>query len=188
MHLFTKSDIKTTLIPIVCVRMHYESINLIWSLHKTCFAVATAKELQLTNIPHSMLWVWIHLLQCDISNQILSPEEDQKNKNDRPLPAGRLTLRHARILRWTLVPICMLYSLCYSMESFSVSVVFSMFTCIYNEMGLNSGHWIIRNILVACGLSSLATGATLIASTWSCLGNLNALMIMLQRLGQIHTR
>ena len=111
-----------------------------------------------------MFWTWMHLLQCDVFNQTLSTEEDRENKNYRPLPAGRLTLRDALILRWVLVPVCLLYSLCNSTQAFYVSAVFSVINYIYNDMRFNDGHWAIRNLLVACGFTLFGAGATLIAS------------------------
>ncbi|CAL1711928.1 unnamed protein product [Somion occarium] len=146
LYLFTKSDIRTTLIPI------------------TCFALAAAPDLQLGHILHSVCWIWIHLLQFDVSNQTLSEEEDKQNKSDRPLPAGRMTLRNALIFRWILVPVCWLYSLCYSVETFYASVALVALTYIYDEMGAHSGHWIVRNVVNACGFASFEMGATLVAT------------------------
>lgn len=144
--LFTKSDVKAILIPIIC------------------FAVAAAPDLQIGNIPHSVCWLWLHLLQFDVSNQTLSEEEDKENKNDRPLPAGRMTLRGALILRWVLVPLCWSYSLFFSIKTFYASLSVVALTYIYDEMGGHSGHWIVRNALNALGFASFEVGATLVAA------------------------
>lgn len=128
--------------------------------------MAAAPELQPGNILHSICWIWIHLLQFDVSNQTLSPEEDQQNKSERPLPAGRMTFRDALIFRWVLVPICLLYSLCYSVETFYASVALCALTFIYDEMGAHSSHWVVRNVVNASGFASFEAGATLVASEY----------------------
>lgn len=133
---------------------------------QTCFAMAAAPALQPGNIIHSICWIWIHLLQFDVSNQTLSPEEDQQNKSERPLPAGRMTFRDALIFRWVLVPICLLYSLCYSVETFYASVALCALTFIYDEMGAHSSHWVVRNVVNASGFASFEAGATLVASEY----------------------
>lgn len=75
-----------------------------------------------------------------------------------------MTLRNALIFRWILVPVCWLYSLCYSVETFYASVALVALTYIYDEMGAHSGHWIVRNVVNACGFASFEMGATLVAS------------------------
>ncbi|KAG1780075.1 hypothetical protein EV702DRAFT_1178228 [Suillus placidus] len=60
--LFTKNDIRTTLVPI------------------TIFALSAAPKHDPTRAWHAALWIWFHLLQFNIANQIQDPEEDRKNK------------------------------------------------------------------------------------------------------------
>ena len=116
-------------------------------------------------LPHSVFWICFHLLQFDVSNQTLDPEEDANNKKDRPLPAGRLTFRQAIILRWALVPACFLLSWMYSVEVLYASIALIIFTIIYDEMHAHAGHWAIRNLVNACGFASFESGATLVAGT-----------------------
>ncbi|KAI0066615.1 hypothetical protein BV25DRAFT_1796908 [Artomyces pyxidatus] len=144
---FTKSDLKTTLVPI------------------TCFAIAAAPMTELSRLPHIMFWIWIHLLQFDVSNQTLEPEEDMVNKGDRPIPSGRMTFRDALILRWLLIPTCFIYSAMYSIETFYASVSLVAFTVIYNEMAAHAGHFIVRNVVNAAGFASFEAGATLVAGS-----------------------
>jgi len=144
--LFTKSDIKTTVIPI------------------TFFAAAAAPEPVPSYILHSAFWIWLHVLQFDVSNQTLSPEEDEHNKRDRPLPSKRMTLRQALILRWILVPVCWLWSAWYSVEAFYASVALVALTVIYNEFTTHAGHWLLRNCVNAAGFASFEVGATLVAT------------------------
>ncbi|KII83628.1 hypothetical protein PLICRDRAFT_32827 [Plicaturopsis crispa FD-325 SS-3] len=143
--LFTKSDIKTTLIPI------------------SILSAVSAPSCSLSSTAHAVFWIWLHLLQFDVSNQTLDPEEDKNNKKDRPLPSGRITFRNAIIFRWALVPICFALSLCYSAQVFYASVALVFFTILYDECHCHAGHWAVRNFVNACGFASFEYGSTLIA-------------------------
>lgn len=145
LHLFTKSDIKTTIVPV------------------TVFALVAAPLCSLHRLPHIVLWVWLHILHFDVSNQCFSIEEDKRNKADRPLAAGRISVQHATILRWALLPICLLVSLSYSAEVFYASMAMAILTIIYNECQAHAAHWSIRNLLNAVGYATFETGATLVA-------------------------
>src|ERR1700749_3998971 len=98
---------------------------------------------------HTVFWIWLHLLQFDVSNQTVGAVEDRKNKPDRPLPSGRITMRNAIILRWVLVPLCFGYSLYFSLMTLYASVGLVIMTIIYDELGAHAAHWIIRNIVNA---------------------------------------
>jgi len=146
LYLFTKSDIKTTVIPV------------------TLFSLAAAPDLRSSHVPHTIFWVWLHLLQFDVSNQTLCPDEDKHNKKDRPLPSGRISLEDAKILRWALIPICWAISCLYSVQTFYASVALSFLTMVYNEFGAHAGFWLARNLSVAVCYGSFELGATLVAS------------------------
>ncbi|OCB91948.1 kinase-like protein [Sanghuangporus baumii] len=143
--LFTKSDIKTTLIPI------------------TALAAASAPLASLKQLPPTMFWIWLILLQFNLSNQTVSPAEDQNNKPDRPLPAGRLSYRSALILRWLMPFVCLAWSYSYSKEVAVACLVGCFLTWVYNEAGFASGHWAGRNIVNGLGMASFETAASLIA-------------------------
>jgi len=165
--LFTKSDIKTTLIPIVsrCDIMRRSKFSDSTFFSKTFFAAAAAPITDIARLPHVMFWIWLHLLQFDVSNQTMSPEEDELNKRDRPLPSKRLTLEQAIHLRYLLVPACFLLSLAYSVEALYASVALVFLTFLYDEFGAHSSHWIIRNAVNAFGFAAFEAGATLLAGT-----------------------
>jgi len=141
---FTQSDIITTIIP------------------TTFFAIAAAPLCDLRRIPHVVFWIWMHLLQFDVANQVVDPEEDGRNKSFRPIPAGLISLRDATILRWVLIPTCLLLSAMYSTHVFSVSVVLSSLVIWYNEFGAHE-HWFSKNVMTAVGYSSFELGGTLVA-------------------------
>lgn len=153
--LFTKSDFLTTLLPV------------------TLFALANAPRPYKTRILEIILWIWIHILKFDISNQIQDPEEDKRNKPDRPLPAGRITAQNAADLRWLLVPICLMFSAMYGRQTLASSVCFEALSICYNEFG---GHkaGLSKNILTAAGYTCLEAGATIVAGSSPCLDSISA--------------
>lgn len=162
--LFTKSDIKTTLIPIVSPSFslrYYSEIS-----YKAIAGVVAAPVYSLRNLVEEVLWIWLHLLAFTTSNQSCSKTaviEDADNKPDRPIPSGRLTLLQARILRWSLVPICLAVSYRISPSVLMASAAVIMITAWYNEFGGGGSHWFIRNLLNGIGFGAFETGATLLA-------------------------
>lgn len=114
---------------------------------------------------HVVFWVWLHLLHFDVSNQTMDPDEDEKNKSDRPLPAKRISLANAIRLRWLLVPACFALSAMYSAATLYASVTLAALTVLYNELGAHKRHWVIRNVVNALGFAMFETGATLVAGT-----------------------
>lgn len=130
---------------------------------QTVLAAASAPLKDISHLPHIIFWIWFHVLQFDVSNQTLKPEEDENNKRDRPLPAKRISLRNAIILRWTLVPLCWILSAFYSIETVYASVALIALTVIYDEFGAHSGHWLLRNVVNAAGFAAFEVGASLIA-------------------------
>ncbi|KAJ7689546.1 hypothetical protein B0H17DRAFT_1011960 [Mycena rosella] len=156
--LFTKSDFMTTMIPI------------------SIFAIVAAPLTSIRNLPHLVFWLWFHLLHFNASNQTASLE-DATNKPDRPLPAGRITLQAALVLRWALMPMCWALSLAYSKEVMFSSMALSAFTFIYNELGGSSAHFVFRYSLNGLGFAAFEAGTTLVAS--ACLDKAGWLAILL---------
>ncbi|KAJ7502599.1 UbiA prenyltransferase family-domain-containing protein, partial [Mycena galericulata] len=142
--LFTRSDFMTTMIPI------------------SLFAIVAAPLPSLRNLPHLVFWLWFHLLHFNTSNQTASLE-DEHNKPDRPLPAGRITLQSALILRWTLMPMCWALSLAYSKEVMYSSMALSAFTTMYNELRGSGAHFVFRYALNGLGFAAFEAGTTLVA-------------------------
>lgn len=162
--LFTKSDIKTTLIPIVSTPL--DLFHLTKMSPKAIAGVVAAPIHSLRNLVEEVLWIWLHLLAFTTSNQSCSKTavvEDANNKPDRPIPSGRLTLLQARILRWFLVPICLAVSYRLSSSVLAASTAVIIITAWYNELGGGGGHWFIRNLLNGIGFGAFETGATLLA-------------------------
>ncbi|KAF7309253.1 S-adenosyl-L-methionine-dependent methyltransferase [Mycena indigotica] len=142
--LFTESDFMTTMVPI------------------SLFAMVAAPLTSPSNIPHLVFWLWFHLLAFNTSNQTTS-FEDATNKPDRPIPAGRITVEHALILRWVLMPMCWALSLAYSKETMFASMALALFTWMYNELKGNGRSAITRYLLNGLGFAAFEAGTTLVA-------------------------
>ena len=119
-----------------------------------------------SNLPQAIFWLWLHLLQFNVSNQSLNPKEDEQNKCWRPIPAKRVSLRQARILRWLLIPACIAVSCLYSRQIIAASISLITFTIIYNELAGHT-HWLVRNVVNACGAASFEVGTTLLACAYT---------------------
>jgi len=111
----------------------------------------------------------VHALQSALANQTLphSFEEDILNHPDRPLPAGRLSLRTARTLRWMIIPICLLLSAAYGPMTILASLCGSLYMLVYNDAGGARAHWLVRSTLNAIGYGTVEVGATLVICTSS---------------------
>ncbi|KAK7058009.1 S-adenosyl-L-methionine-dependent methyltransferase, partial [Favolaschia claudopus] len=142
--IFTESDFMTTMVPI------------------SLFAIVAAPLTSIRNVPHLVFWLWLHLLGFNTSNQTASLE-DKTNKPDRPLPAGRISLEAAMILRWLLMPICWALSLAYSKQTMFASMALSAFTAMYNELGGSGSHFAVRYMLNGLGFAAFEAGTTLVA-------------------------
>ncbi|KAI6015867.1 UbiA prenyltransferase family-domain-containing protein [Pisolithus microcarpus] len=143
--LFTQSDIRLALIPV------------------TLFAVAAAPLSSPLRLIDTVLWIWLHSLQCDVANQIKALDEDRINKPSRPIPAGRITVHDATILRWALVPICLAFSALYGVQLTFVSLLMLLFTAWYNERD-GDKEPLSKNVLTAIMYGCLEMGGTLVAA------------------------
>ncbi|PCH35444.1 hypothetical protein WOLCODRAFT_80556 [Wolfiporia cocos MD-104 SS10] len=144
-YLFTKSDNMTIMVPI------------------TLFALAASPKVSSLHTYHAILWLWLHLLHFDVSNQTTSPEEDERNKGWRPIPSGRMSLKSALVLRWLLVPICWVMSWLYNEQMLATSIAFTVLVILHNELSIG-GHWFGKNVLTTLGIAAYEVGTTLLAS------------------------
>jgi 4-hydroxybenzoate polyprenyltransferase len=87
------------------------------------------------------------------------------NHPDRPLLAGRITVRRARTLRWMMMPLCLLLSAAYGPKTLLTGFGVSLFMLAYDECGGARSHWLARNALNAIGYALAEVGATLITCT-----------------------
>jgi 4-hydroxybenzoate polyprenyltransferase len=129
---------------------------------QTIFALSAAPKFDPAHAWHAPLWIWVHLLQWTLANQIQDPEEDRKNKPSRPIPAGRISVDSAADIRWVMIPVCLMLSLWYGTQALLASTVFAVFTIWYNElhgdkMGLS------KNVLTAIVYGCAEVGGTVAA-------------------------
>ena len=120
---------------------------------------------------HSLLWIWIHLLQCNVSNQYKSSDEDTINRPWRPIPSGHISSTDAGLLRITLIPICLCVSSFHGLDVVLTSAGLTMTMIVYDELNL-AGHWIGKNVCNVSGYLTFEIGATkvmgMISSTQLC--------------------
>ncbi|KAK7442517.1 hypothetical protein VKT23_016115 [Stygiomarasmius scandens] len=128
-----------------------------------CFAAAVAPAHSIWNVICSLFWIWVHLLQFNISNQIVSLNEDRENKSYRPLPASLITIQHATALKYLLIPLCWALSAQYGATVLTASVFIGGLTILYNDLGAHA-HWASRNLVNAAGFACYEIGSTLVAS------------------------
>lgn len=124
------------------------------------FAWCTVPRTDLRAFAQSVFWTWLYLLQFCVSNQSLSPDEDERNKPWRPLPSRRISFRHALIIRWTLLPLCIVLSVFHNVTA--VGLILTLGILLHNELRLDA-HWFTRNVLNALGYAVFDAGATAIA-------------------------
>lgn len=91
---------------------------------------------------------------------MFSPQEDAENKPYRPIPAGLITVKATRVLRWSLFPLCLGVSWACGVIYPGISL--SLAFIVYNELGLDS-YWYTKNFLNAIGIVSWNVGAANIA-------------------------
>ncbi|THV01892.1 hypothetical protein K435DRAFT_654504 [Dendrothele bispora CBS 962.96] len=139
--LFTWTDFKTIFFPI------------------TVFACATAPLNSPVRLFQGCCWIWLHLLLCNVSNQVQGHAEDAINHPWRPLPSGRLTKNECFALRWVIVGICLMLSVLFGNDMVYVTLALSVTTILYDECGL-SGHPIGKNLCAVGGYISFEVGAT----------------------------
>ena len=135
--------------------------------NQSLFAIASAPLCSAFHVLPTIAWVWLHILQFDLANQIKAPEEDKVNKPSRPLPAGRISLRNATILRWLIAPFCLAYSSLWSTELVFASLEMQFFTLWYNEFD-GDKNWFSKNVILAIMYGCVELGGTLSASMFPC--------------------
>lgn len=149
--LFTKSDFKTVVFPQAVFALAFGSSQVARTV--------TSTQQLLLRVPCMLLWLWLHLLVENISNQRLpgSIVEDKVNKPWRPIPSGRLTPSEAD----SLLRLCVLSALGMSvfLGAFEASTALMVFIWLYNDLGGSELGPLQRNALNAAGLSCFGWGA-----------------------------
>ncbi|KAJ3861588.1 UbiA prenyltransferase family [Lentinula novae-zelandiae] len=144
--LFIRSDITTTLIPV------------------SVFALITCPNpWEPLHAAQSIIWLLLHLLQFNFSNQLVSIEEDKNNKPYRPLPSHRISVKSVWYLCLCSRVVCLIVSSHFGGMVFCCSTAFVLLTILCNEAnGAKSG--ITKNLLNAGGISMFLLGTLLVLS------------------------
>ncbi|KAF8873510.1 UbiA prenyltransferase family [Mucidula mucida] len=129
LYLFTRSDYKTIFFPLA-------------------FATASAVHFRPVLLLRTIVWIWLHLLQANVSNQTFSGHEDKVNKPWRPLPSGRITVATARRFRWWLMLSCLVLSALQGPWALFASGALTVVEILHDDLGL-SGHLIFKTSLGA---------------------------------------
>ena len=159
--LFTKSDLKTILIPVVSGLPICPQVLRITYCPQSVFAALSQPNASPGRVAASVFWTWLHLLQCCTSNQTTHPAEDLRNKPWRPICSKRIAMEHALLLRWSLLPLCLIQS--YSLGVPWQGLSLSLGVVVYNELGFGS-HWFSRTLCNVWGYVSFNYGAVGILS------------------------
>jgi 4-hydroxybenzoate polyprenyltransferase len=125
------------------------------------FACATAPVKSYSSLLKCCLWVWVHQLLCNVSNQARSREEDKLNHPWRPLPSGRISESEAVALRWAVVAGCVTLSSMYDQDLVLTTLGLVAVTFTYDELG-GAGNVIGKALCTAGGYISFELGATTI--------------------------
>ncbi|KAG0701401.1 UbiA prenyltransferase family-domain-containing protein [Suillus ampliporus] len=150
--LFTRSDFKTVILPVMV------------------FANVVSPRHNPLVLSCSLCWLWFHLFQDNVANQSYSAPEDLLNKPWRPVPSGRISVKDSCALRWGLMVFCLGFSSLFGLKLIITSAVFTVLVILHDDFGL-SGHPIGKNLLNAGGYASFELGSTLILSEESSLDN-----------------
>ncbi|KAG1738120.1 uncharacterized protein EDB91DRAFT_1237797 [Suillus paluster] len=83
--LFTRTDFKTIIFPVML------------------FATVVSPRHDPLALSCSLCWLWFHLFQFNVSNQSHGVHEDAVNKPWRPLPSGRISIKDAPSVMFTVL-------------------------------------------------------------------------------------
>ncbi|KZV62341.1 hypothetical protein PENSPDRAFT_712055 [Peniophora sp. CONT] len=150
-HLFVQADYKTVMLPV------------------TLLSYFAAPHTSPIHLARSVVWTFMQLLYFCIANQVFDPEEDSLNKPWRPIPAGRISVRGANILRAAVLPVCIALSWYWGVMPQCIAG--TLLGSAYNDFNFGA-HWAPRHASVAVMYAVLHSGAAHVACD-SCSDELN---------------
>lgn len=153
--LFTASDIKTFVFPQTAFGIFSALAGpLLTTNHSPSFFAI------LWRIPHVVLWTWLNTLVFNLANQRHhdSVLEDKLNKPWRPLPAGRISQKHARHLLLVTIPTS-LGLIHWGIGATEETVLLFLLTWMYNDLGGSDDNFLVRNIIIAVAYTLYGSGA-----------------------------
>ncbi|KAL1678288.1 UbiA prenyltransferase family-domain-containing protein [Schizophyllum commune] len=154
LHLFNKTDITTTVLPIMGI------------------GLALAQPTNPFAILRGFIWLQLHL----VAFEIVGLEEDRISKPFRPIVAGRISLDGANRLYNAFVVLSLVMSAWYGGITASLIHLASM--TVYNQGGLAS-NWFLKSAIGALGTSCYCWGVTLMMNDGKPLSDTARLAITL---------
>ncbi|KAK1691044.1 UbiA prenyltransferase [Colletotrichum godetiae] len=172
LYLFTRSDVKTVLAPqiifILAAVFSREPLT-------TAFDRINCPIFQ--RLPLAILWIWLNLIVCGISNQRLADSivEDEHNKPWRPLAAKRLTPPQAQRLLLGMIPLVVAVSAV--LGGFKPTISMMTLLWMYNDLDGSSINIWARNAINTGGIMCFSAGALevlsggdLLPKAWAWIG------------------
>ncbi|KAI3339443.1 UbiA prenyltransferase family-domain-containing protein [Ustulina deusta] len=159
LYLFTASDFGAVLLP--------QTLFALFSMFSGQFTVShwqtEPQPALFTRLFRVVLWIWLQLLVLDLANQRLpdSVAEDTINKPWRPITSGRITAEGAR--RLLVASIAVTFAASNYLGVTSETLLLFTLNWVYNDLGLANGHWLLRNLMNALGITTIGAGATRVA-------------------------
>ena len=156
--LFTFSDLKNILVPQTLLGA---VTALTCSEPSTPGATlpATLSSTILYRLPLAALWIWLHLLLFNTSNQTQTGAliQDAENKPWRPLPANRISHASARRLFYATSILCI--ALSYVAGGLVESIVLQILTFLYDDLALGDRSFVARAVINSTGYTNFSLGA-----------------------------
>lgn len=128
-------------------------------------------------LPLAILWIWLNLVVCGISNQRLADSiiEDEHNKPWRPLAAKRLTPEQARKLLMGMIPVVVVISAV--LGGFMPTLSMMTLLWMYNDLDGSSINIWTRNgintggiMCFSAGALEVLSGGELLPKAWAWIG------------------
>ncbi|KAI9368474.1 UbiA prenyltransferase family-domain-containing protein [Aspergillus egyptiacus] len=181
-HFFVRDNIKE----VICLGMLFGALNAAVASDFEMGASRSFREI-LVSLPQMFLWSWTHLFYFTLHNQCSAAAiaEDKINKPWRPLPAGRITPRQAKVLVYCMYPTILAVS--YTVGGVGPCLVGAFLTLWYNEWH-GASDPLLKNFLNGLGFACFFAGPLEIATKSSVLaGDMKAFMWLLVIAGAIAT-
>ncbi|OHW99273.1 prenyltransferase [Colletotrichum incanum] len=172
LYLFTRSDVKTVLAPqIIFIISAVLSCKPLTTVHHKTAGEAVQR------LPLAILWIWLNLIVCGISNQRLenSVIEDELNKPWRPLAAKRLTPGQAQRLLLGMIPLTVGVSA--ALGGVKPTLLMMTLLWMYNDLDGSSINIWARNAINTGGIMCFSAGSLevlsrgeLLPKSWAWIG------------------
>ncbi|GKT48192.1 fumagillin beta-trans-bergamotene synthase af520 [Colletotrichum spaethianum] len=172
LYLFTRSDIKTVLAPQIIF-----ILSAVLSRQPLTTVQSETMPEAVQRLPLAIVWIWLNLVVCGISNQRLENSiiEDGLNKPWRPLAAKRLTPEQAQRLLLGMIPLVVGTSAV--LGGFKPTLSMMTLLWMYNDLDGSSINIWARNAINTGGIMCFSAGSLevlsrgeLLPKSWAWIG------------------